>query len=380
MTGRLLVLTGLGGAATVTVGLLGIPSTVHRAHSPITHIVVLMQENHSFDNELGFWCDQHRSRCAGMPSKVRLADGTTIVPGITRDNVPGIDHSIHAQTQALTNRWDWIQGCRAAKNYACISGYTPSSVPNLATLASHYTILDHAFTMANAPSWGGHLDQFAAATDGFTGDNPRPAKNITPGPGWGCDSNTVANMLPVHGKNVPPQPSCIPDYSLGLPHGGAFEPTLVHHVRTIMDEMDAARVSWKIYAMSTAQAHRRPHQPPWFYGWSACPAFADCLYTSQDAKLVNSNKFFADAAAGALPSVSFVMPTGDGNYIYSQHTPQSNAAGDNWIGRIMSAAMNGPEGTATAVIIAYDDCGCFYDQLSHRWPPTVGRWAQECPS
>jgi len=363
MTGRLLVLTGLGGAATVTVGLLGIPSTVHRAHSPITHIVVLMQENHSFDNELGFWCDQHRSRCAGMPSKVRLADGTTIVPGITRDNVPGIDHSIHAQTQALTNRWDWIQGCRAAKNYACISGYTPSSVPNLATLASHYTILDHAFTMANAPSWGGHLDQFAATTDGFTGDDPHKAKNVKLGPGWGCDSNTVANMLPVHGKNVPPQPSCIPDYSLGLPHGGAFEPTLVHHVRTIMDEMDAARVSWKIYAMSTAQAHRRPHQPPWFYGWSACPAFADCLYTSQDAKLVNSNKFFADAAAGALPSVSFVMPTGDGNYIYSQHTPQSNAAGDNWIGRIMSAAMNGPEGAATAVIVTYDDCGCFYDQL-----------------
>jgi len=115
--------------------------------------------------------------------------------------------------------------------------------------------------------------------------------------------------------------------------------------------------------MSTAQAHRRPHQPPWFYGWSACPAFADCLYTSQDAKLVNSNKFFADAAAGALPSVSFVMLTGDGNYIYSQHTPQSNAAGDNWIGRIMSAAMNGPEGAATAVIVTYDDCGCFYDQL-----------------
>ena len=216
----------LGAAVTVTVGLLGINQTADSANSPITHIVVLMQENHSFDSELGFWCDQHRSRCAGMPSTVTLADGTTIVPGITRDRVPNVDHSISGQTLALSNNWDQIRGCTAAAGYACISGYTPSSVPNLTTLASHYTILDHAFTMANAPSWGGHLDQFAATTDGFTGDDPHKAPGVKLGPGWGCDSNTVANMLPVHGKDIPPQPACIPDYSLGLPHGGAFERTL----------------------------------------------------------------------------------------------------------------------------------------------------------
>ena len=362
MTGRLFVIMGLGGAAAVTMGLLGINQTAESANSPVTHIVVLMQENHSFDSELGFWCDQHRSRCTGMPSTVTLADGTTIVPGITRDSVPNVDHSISGQTLALSNNWDQIRGCTAAAGYACISGYTPSRVPNLAMLASHYTILDHAFTMTNAPSWGGHLDQFAATTGGFTGDNPSPAKNVTPGPGWGCDSDRLGTMLPVHGKNVPPQPSCIPDYSLGLPNGGAFEPTLAHHVRTIMDELDAAGVSWKIYAMSTAQGHQDSGLPPWFYGWSACPSFADCLYTSQDAKLVNSNKFFTDAAVGALPSVSFVMPTGGGNGIYSQHNAQSNAAGDNWIGRVVSAAMNGPEGATTALVITYDDCGCFYDQ------------------
>ena len=37
------------------------------ALTPISHIIVLMQENHSFDSELGFWCRQHRTRCAGFP-------------------------------------------------------------------------------------------------------------------------------------------------------------------------------------------------------------------------------------------------------------------------------------------------------------------------
>src|SRR5215472_311474 len=310
--------------------------TARAANSPISHIVVLMQENHSFDNELGFWCNQHRSRCAGMPSVVRLADGTTLVPHTAPDTVPNVDHTVKAQTLALTNHWDQIHGCTPATGYACIPGYRPASVPNLALLADRYTILDHAFTMANAPSWGGHLDELAATTDGFTGDNPHPARNVTPGPGWGCDSDMLANMLPIKGRNVPPQPSCIPDYALGLPNGGAFEPTLARHVPTIMDEMDAAGLSWKIYAMSTAQGHRDSHLPPWFYGWSACPSFADCLYTSQNEKLVNSQNFFADAHAGALPSVSFVMPTGDGNQVYSQHNNQSNAAGDGWIGRVVS--------------------------------------------
>jgi hypothetical protein len=285
------------------------------------------------------------------------------VPGIAADKVPPVDHSVHAQALALTNNWDQITGCTASTGYACISGYAPSAVPNLVALAGHYTLLDRAFTLANAPSWGGHLDELAGTTDGFTGDNPRPAKNTAPGPGWGCDSDMVANMRPINGKKVPAQPSCVPDFSLGLPNGGAFEPTLARHVRTILDEMNAAGVSWKIYAMSTAQGHQDSTLNPAYYGWSACPSFADCLYTSQDKRLVNSDQFFTDAAAGALPSVSFVMPTGNGNYIYSQHNQQSNAAGDNWIGRIASAAVNGPEGKATALIITYDDCGCFYDQV-----------------
>ena len=52
----------------------------------------------------------------------------------------------------LTNNWDQLYGCTAKANYACISGYPPSKVPNLATLANHYTILDHALPPERCPA------------------------------------------------------------------------------------------------------------------------------------------------------------------------------------------------------------------------------------
>jgi len=332
-----------------------------------------MQENHSFDSELGFWCDANLGRCpaGGLPTLVRLSDGTVVRPAAAPDMVPSVCHSVACQAAAIDkgkmDGWQKVGGCAAHTGYACISGYLPSAIPNLATLASDYAIQDSAFTQADAPSWGGHLDLLAGTADGFTGDNPSPVPGATSaGPGWGCDAvHKVARMLPVNSKPLPPQPACVPDFHLGLRNGGAWEPTRAKHVSTILDEMDAAGVSWNIYAASTAES-KTPHcvnlSAACGYIWSACPSFADCLDTPQDQHLVESSQFFADAAAGTLLSVSFVMPAAS-NLAFAQHNDESNAAGDNWIGKVASAVMNGPDWSSTALIITYDDCGCFYDQV-----------------
>jgi hypothetical protein len=233
----------------------------------IQHIVVLNQENHTFDNELGYWCDANPGRCAGIPASVTLSDGTVVTPGTTPDTVPDEGHSISAQTAAIDggkmDGWQKISGCAATTGYSCVSGYQQAAVPNLTALANTYAIEDRAFTMANAPSWGGHLDELAATTDGFSGNNPYRAPGFTSnGPGWGCDAtNMVAQMLPVNGQSPPPQPSCVPDFSLGLPNGGAWEPTTAKHVPTIMDEMDTAGISWKIYAQPSARSREATSGP-----------------------------------------------------------------------------------------------------------------------
>jgi phospholipase C len=135
---------------------------------------------------------------------------------------------------------------------------------------------------------------------------------------------------------------------------GAFKPTLVRYVPSIFDRLDAARLPWKIYGTTESATGN--------YAWSICPSLADCLYTSQDHNLVPSSRFVPDARAGNLPAYSVVVP-GSGTVIYSQHNTQSMAAGDNWIGQVAAAVMNGPQWSSTALFITYDDCGCFYDHV-----------------
>jgi len=45
----------------------------------------------------------------------------------------------------------------------------------------------------------------------------------------------------------------VPDPSLGLPNGGAFKPTRAKYIPTIMDRLDAAGLSWKIYSATKGE-------------------------------------------------------------------------------------------------------------------------------
>jgi phospholipase C len=77
-----------------------------------------------------------------------------------------------------------------------------------------------------------------------------------------------------------------------------------------------------------------------------------------------SRNYFADAAAGTLPSVSWVVP----NQRNSEHPPASIRRGQAWVTRVVDAAMRGPEWGSTAIFVSWDDWGGFYD---HVIPPTV---------
>ena len=320
---------------------------------PIKHVVVLYLENHSFDNVLGFWCDQTR-RCLGMPASVTLKRGVVVKPDVTPDTVPLVGHSVRAQQTAVDrgkmDGWGQVRGCNAPA-YSCISGYKPSGVPNVTRLASRFAISDETFSMQNSPSWGGHLYAVMGSEDGFIGDGPQPAPGVPPGLGWGCDSDKVTLWVSPAGKRET-VPSCVPDRSLGLAHGGAFESSPVQQAPTIMDRLRAAHRSWRIYGSKAGQAG---------YIWATCPSIAECLYTQQN-HIRESEQFIPDAEAGHLPSFSLVLP-GDQTGRDSEHNLTSMTAGDNWVGQLASAVMNGPEWKSTTLFITYDDCGCFYDQV-----------------
>jgi phospholipase C len=326
--------------------------------TPIRHVVVLYQENHSFDNVLGSWCVTTH-RCNGS-TVGRLPDGSTIPLGPATDVVPRVDHQHADQTLAVDGgRMDGfsrIRGCGAATGYACMTQFSPSQIPNLIALAGRFTVSDATFEAHAQPSWGSHLELVAGRPDGFLGDNPvASVTGAVPRNGWGCDSHEDTMWRATRHSPYQMVPACVPQ-----PNGsGPYRSSPVPWVATVMDRLQAAGRSWRIYETTNSKTG-----PP--YGWAICPTFADCLDTGQRHNMVPSGQVLTDAAAGTLPNLSLVMPAGP----LSQHNANSMLLGDNWIGRAVSAIEQGPQWSSTAIFIAYDDCGCFYDHVPP--PPKLG--------
>jgi chitodextrinase len=333
--------------------------------NPIQHVVVIYQENNSFDEVLGYTCAVTLAgRCDGATSG-KVSSGATVPLAQPPDIVPTVNHSPGSITTAIDggkmDGFDKNSGCAASTGYACYVSYRPSQIPNLAMYAQQYVVADRTFESKVSASWGSHLDLVASQLDGFQGVNPSHSQFANQG--WGCDSGATAPWKDPKTGAASNQPTCIPDPALDpvkFPHGGAFTATAVPHVPTIMDEMDQAGVSWHIYA-PTASQH--------FYGWSICPSFADCLYTGQQAHTSQPSQVLTDAANGTLPNVSYVVALDN----QSQHNSNSMLAGDDWIGSVVNGIMNGPDWRSTAIFITYDDCGCFYDHV----PPPAGAGVRE---
>ena len=348
---------------------------------PIRHIVVIFQENHSFDNVLGRLCDQiaegvvsGHQPCNGA-SEGRVSTGELIPLASSPDISPNTAHTVRGQRLAIDggkmDGFDRVGGCGAATGYACYSQYHPfsgpcgatggrSCIPNLVALARKFVISDRTFEFATTPSWAGHMVLGSSTLDGFRGDNPERSRySSQTGPGFGCDSYRDTRWW--NGSSFVLQPSCVPNRA----GEGPYRTSQVRFVPTIFDRLRAADRSWRIYGGKGSD----DGGPGW--QWTICPTFYRCLGTSERNHLVDASNVLDDARAGHLPNFAIVTPTER----RSQHNGYSMSIGDNWIGRIVSSIEDGPDWTSTAIFITYDDCGCFFDHV----PPPRDRWGIRVP-
>jgi phospholipase C len=329
--------------------------------SPIKHVVIIYQENHSFDNVFGRYC-VNTGTCDGA-TEGTLHNGETIPLGTSPDVVPDAGHRTKAQVSAIDggkmDGFSSIGSCGPEHDYQCMTQYDPSQIPNLTRLASSFVISDHTYQTFSVPSFGAHIELVSASLGGFTGDPPGRKPDQPQGTGWGCDSHLDAPWRASPDGRLSLQPSCIPDYQLdpsSYPYGGAYRKTRVKPMPTIMDELDKAGLTWKLYTAAPGNG----------YLWAICPTFAGCQFTGDHSNQVPTARVVRNARDGTLPSFSVVLPT----VRVSQHNEGSMRAGDNWIGQVVSAIENGPDWQSTAVFITYDDCGCFYDHVPP--PPGLG--------
>ena len=98
--------------------------------------------------------------------------------------------------------------------------------------------------------------------------------------------------------------------------------------------------------------------------WNPLPDFVTVHQDGQIGNIQSSSRFFSAARAGQLPAVSWVVP----NNANSEHPPNPISQGQAWVTSLINAVMQGPDWSSSAIFLAWDDWGGFYDHLV---PPKV---------
>jgi phospholipase C len=275
----------------------------------IEHFVVVMMENHSFDNILGL---------------IGRGDGFTIGPhGLpTATNPDGNGNHVHAfhmptecQTTGVGNNWKVTHeafdggACRGfvTSTTAEAMGYfTNADLPFTCGMASTFPIADRYFCSAMAQTYPNRRYLLAGTSLGLIDDS---------------------------------LPSALP------PNGVIFE------------QLNRYGITWKNY-------------------YSTLPSLAVFLPLLQDRSLSSGlakiDQFYADAAAGTLPSFSLVEP----DYgVQSEEDPQDVQFGDQFMGKVVNAVMASPNWPSTMLIWTYDEHGGYYDHV----PPPAAVTPDDVP-
>ncbi len=349
----------------------------HTAKFPVKNVVFFIKENRTFDVYFGKF--QHGSN--GATNGV-LCDGTQVpLQRLLDRSSPDITHAWQA---ALTSYNDGGMNCFDQITTAQYPGGGPlgyqvaeeADIPNYYLLAKTFVLSDNFYSSLHGPSFPNHLYTIAAQSGGVT-DNPnRTARDADPPQVGPCSSE---QSCPEPGE-AGLEPSDIPPYtpkSGGIwgcdapksvrvpmldPEGDMIEIYPCLDFPTLGDELDAAGVTWKLYA-PVEGAYDGGFQGSGGYIWTMYDAIRHMRDSpAWQQHVVEVDQFTVDAKNGTLPSVAWVTTPS----VVSEHTPASVCTGENWTVSLLQALASGTQWNQSAVFLTWDDFGGFYDHV----PPT----------
>jgi phospholipase C len=98
--------------------------------------------------------------------------------------------------------------------------------------------------------------------------------------------------------------------------------------------------------------------------WNPLPYFDTVKADGQLGNIQSVTNYYTAAKSGHLPAVTWVVPSG----AVSEHPPAAVSFGQSYVTSLVNAAMKGPDWNSTAIFLAWDDWGGFYDHVA---PPQV---------
>jgi phospholipase C len=265
----------------------------------IDHIVVVMQENHSFDNYLGmlgrgdgFSLDRHRRPLNTNPDP-------------TGGYVRAFRETTTSQAGHVTQSWDASHlqfadghndgfiGPESSSDWS-MAYYTGEEIPFYYSLARTFPVCDRYFCSVLAQTYPNRRFLLAGTAFGLIA----------------TDDSSIT----------------------GIPPNG-----------TIFDRLDAHGISWASYATNASTLY----------------VIAD-IVKKNPARIKTIDQFHADAKAGSLPAVSYVDPnilTG------TEENPQDLSLGEYFVSTVVGSLFNSPAWERTLLVWTYDEHGGYYDHV-----------------
>jgi phospholipase C len=271
----------------------------------IKHVVVLMMENHSFDNLLGMVPHRVPGRAHvdgftlahGQPVEVNLDTDGTRVPARPMSSPCQLVGHPGQDWDASHLAWDGGRndGFVKASGPVAMSFWDNTDLPFTYSLVRHFPMGNRYFCSVLAQTYPNRRYLFTGTSSGLVATN--------------------AQTLQLKAANG-----------------------------TIFDRLDAHHIEWASYYQQVPSA-------------LIVPGF---LTNARKKRVQKIDRFFAHAAAGKLPAFTFLDP--DYNTT-SEENPQDVQVGERFVAKVVKALMHSPAWESTAFFLTYDEHGGYYDHV-----------------
>ncbi len=334
----------------------------------IRHVIIIMQENRAFDEYFGTY-----PGADGIPMKngiptVCMPDpqtGTCVRPYHDPNdlNEGGPHGAANAVADINGGKMDgFIRQQMLGRKQACASSVDPScttplgkpdvmgyhdarEIPNYWRYAKEFVLQDRMFEPVASWSLPAHLFMVSAWSAICTSSDPASCKNELAVP------RSLGLQLNRNTKEVNPE----------------YAWTDLTYL------LYRKNVSWAYYVDEGTQpdcendamfCDPRPQTAQAPEIWNPLPWFETVKQDNQLGNIQPLDNYYTAAKEGKLPSVIWIVP----NQMHSEHPPALISTGQAHTTSLINAAMESPDWNSTAIFLAWDDWGGFYD---HVVPPVV---------
>jgi len=319
----------------------------------IDHLVVLTMENRSFDQMLGYLSlpasagGMGRTEVDGLkggefnpyngtnyPSFPFPPGATLFAPDPGHSYGP-VFHQINSTNTVASQQWENGQMNGFVKAYAEESDVVPpNSAGNGSSIMGYHTGV-------NVPAFDALARDFAISHRWFAAH---------PGPTFCNRYYELSGRLNLASGLNAALPAGTWEFSNSSPLTPSFSKTIFDHLNEYAQTPVGGNLTWKYYE----------------HAYCFLRFFSDYTFNYENIKSVNDpdEGFYADAARGTLPSVSYIDPhfieVPPGN---CDGPPADVADGQKLVRNIVEALIAGPKWNKTLLVIIYDEHGGFYDHV-----------------